>query len=135
MKNNLKSILKFNEYFVDKIEFTRNENCQSNDFELDLDIKKNVSYDKDTKIGNVQLDVSIFSEPYENNYPFSLKILITGIFTIDCDDAELLENLLNKNTVSILFPYIRALITTYTANANVDPLILPPINVNNLIEN
>ena len=37
--------------------------------------------------------------------------------------------------MAILFPYIRALVSTFTANANVPPLILPPINVVNLIEN
>ena len=40
-----------------------------------------------------------------------------------------------KNAIAILYPYVRALISTYTANANINPLILPAINVNKLIEN
>ena len=39
-----------------------------------------------------------------------------------------------KNAVTILFPYLRSLVSTYTANSNVDPLILPPINVVKYIE-
>lgn len=39
------------------------------------------------------------------------------------------------NAVAILFPYVRALISSYTANANVTPLVLPPINVNQLLRN
>ena len=61
-------------------------------------------------------------------------IVITGIFIVNCDSDELCQELLNKNAISILFPYVRALITTYTANSNVPALILPPINVNKLIE-
>ncbi|TSJ59961.1 hypothetical protein FPQ13_12760 [Allobacillus salarius] len=31
-------------------------------------------------------------------------------------------------------PYVRSLITTYTSNSNVPPLILPPINVVKMME-
>ena len=34
------------------------------------------------------------------------------------------------NAIAILFPYIRAIISTYTANANVAPVIIPPMNIN-----
>ncbi|WP_083599506.1 protein-export chaperone SecB [Caloranaerobacter azorensis] len=34
----------------------------------------------------------------------------------------------------MLFPYLRSLITTITANAGVKPIILPPININALLE-
>lgn len=44
------------------------------------------------------------------------------------------EELTTKNTVAILFPYIRALVSNYTANANVPPLILPPINVSKILD-
>ena len=34
------------------------------------------------------------------------------------------------NAIAILFPYMRAIISTYTANANVAPVIIPPMNIN-----
>ena len=33
-----------------------------------------------------------------------------------------------------MYPYLRALVSTYTANSNVLPLILPAINVNAMLE-
>ena len=37
--------------------------------------------------------------------------------------------------VAILYPYARALVSTYTSNANIAPLILPTINVNQFLKN
>ena len=37
--------------------------------------------------------------------------------------------------MTILFPYLRALTSVYTTNANVGTLILPPINVVKYLEN
>lgn len=33
------------------------------------------------------------------------------------------------NAIAILYPYVRSIISTYTTNSNVDPIILPTINV------
>lgn len=133
--NDLTSILTFNNYNVEKVEFIKNNDFNNDNVKIDFKVDKETSFDKNSNIGKVTLDVNIFKDPIQNNYPFSLRILVTGIFTIDCDDDDLCQKLLNKNAVSILFPYIRALITTYTANSNVPALILPPINVNKLIDN
>ena len=40
-----------------------------------------------------------------------------------------------SNAVAILYPYARALVSTYTSNANIAPLILPTINVNQFLKN
>ena len=39
------------------------------------------------------------------------------------------------NAVSILFPYIRSLITTITANVNIPPVVLPPMNIAGMMGN
>lgn len=49
-------------------------------------------------------------------------------FYIEIGD-EKLQNF-ETNAIAILFPYMRAIISTYTANANLAPVILPPMNIN-----
>ena len=39
--------------------------------------------------------------------------------------------MLNQNCLAILFPYLRALISSYTALANVSPILIPAINIAN----
>ena len=61
-----------------------------------------------------------------------MEMEVVGFFSISNVSEEQIENF-KPNAVAILFPYVRALISSYTANANVTPLILPPINVNQLL--
>ena len=66
-------------------------------------------------------------------YPFLMEVEVKGFFQ-KVDDSQ--ENIMNyaKNATAILFPYVRSIVSTYTASANVTPLILPTINVNKLLE-
>ena len=125
----LKSALIFERYIVDKVNFIRNEKF---DFEqkpkIQFSVSKSVS-----KINNkmeVTVDTKIFEDAKDNNYPFEMQVQVTGFFTIKNEDKIDFE----PNAVAILYPYIRAIVSTYTASANVNALILPPINVNALFE-
>ena len=60
-----------------------------------------------------------------------MNLEMTGFFETENGESDKFI----KNAIAILYPYVRALISTYTANANINPLILPAINVNKLIEN
>lgn len=127
---NLKSALIFEKYVVDKVEFTRNDEYSA---EEKVNIQFSVAKDVqriDNKM-NVDLAVKVFENAKENNYPFEMYIQITGFFAIENDDKQID---FEPNAIAILYPYIRAIVSTYTANANVNPLILPPINVNNLFK-
>ena len=135
MTQNLKSSLRFEKYQVNNINFRLNDKFSNDeeDINIDLSITKSITYDEANKKGSVKLITKVFDNAYENNYPYSCNLEVTGYFSIEgTDNKEECERLLNINAVAILFPYIRALISTYTANANVAPLILPPINVNKL---
>lgn len=126
---NLKSALIFNKYVVDKVSFIRNENY---DFEQKTNI--NFSIDKDVKKSEnkmqITLNTKIFENAKKNNYPFEMEVQITGFFLVENENGIDFE----PNAIAILYPYIRAIVSTYTANANVNALILPPINVNKLFD-
>lgn len=127
---NLKSALIFEKYVVDKIEFIRNDKHFA---EEKVNIQFSVAKDVHTLENkmNVTLAVKVFENAKENNYPFEMYIQITGFFAIENDNKQID---FEPNAIAILYPYIRAIVSTYTANANVNPLILPPINVNNLFK-
>ena len=56
-----------------------------------------------------------------------MSVTIEGKFKTEGDDIEKFE----INGIALLFPYLRSIISTYTANSNMPTLILPPINVGN----
>lgn len=124
----LKSMLIFERYVVNKVTFERNENYDLGQKpKIEFSITKSVN-----KIDNkmeVSLNTKVFENAKENNYPFEMEVQVTGFFEIEGN----VKNInFEPNAVAILYPYIRAIVSTYTANANVNALILPPINVNSL---
>ncbi len=133
--NNIKSTLKFIDYVVDESFYTTNKNFKEEPVQLDIKIGKEISISEKNDELFVILKCEIFEDAVKKNYPFSLSVKITGIFGISEIPEENINNLVNINAVSILFPYVRALISTLTASFNVQPLILPPINVLKLFEN
>lgn len=127
------SILRFTNYIVEKIDFEYNYDFQERKVPIDFDIDYNI--EKNQNDFKVSLDVSIFKNPKQNNYPFSLYTRVSGFFQLqNTEENNKQAPTLEKNAIAILFPYVRALISSFTANANVNPLILPPINVLKLIE-
>lgn len=133
--DSIKSTLKFKDYRVEKIEFQYNRNFKEEPVEIDFKVNRKVEFvDDENNTMLVSLYVVIFEKPEENNYPFGLNIEVTGIFELDSSAIEKRNLFAETNAIAILFPYVRALVSTFTANANVSPLLLPPINVVKLIE-
>lgn len=104
--NKINSILRFDNYIVDRAVFKNNPKFEGDEIDIQFDIEPQfqISEEKDSMI--VVLEVDIFKDAIQNNYPFKM------------------------NAVAILYPYIRSLVTSFTANSNITPLILPTINVN-----
>ena len=128
---NINSVLIFEKYIVDEVYFKVNDLFEQGTEKINI----NVNIIPDVKIeGNsmaVTLITNVFEDAEKNNYPFEMKIKITGKF-LTKDENNL--DKFRKNAIAILYPYVRAIVSTYTASANIAPLILPAINVNKLIE-
>lgn len=124
------SILKFNKYEVNEIYFAKNDEYSKpeNGTPVDLKIRPNIEINENNL--KIVLNVNIFENAKELNQPFEMRVKLTGYFQTDGCEPKLLKS----NAIAILYPYVRAIISTYTVNANITPLILPAINVNKLIE-
>ena len=78
------------------------------------------------KIWFLSLDVKVESTENEPK-PFNLKARLVGIF-----EAEEIENDLDRqdlviNMTEIVYPYLRAAVSALTANAFINPMVLPVI--------
>ena len=72
----------------------------------------------------------------ENKEQFYLSIVACGVFGIDDNllQGADKEYILKRNTVAIIFPYIRSQITLLTAQPGMNAIVLPPININALLD-
>ena len=133
VKERTAGIISFLGYDVLKIDFKKNENYNGESVELDTDLSVNIRTNKDNSKMAVEMTIKIFDDE-KMEYPFRLEVIVVGQFEIDGDVKNNVREF-QANAVAILFPYVRALVTNCSANANVVPLILPTINTNNLVKN
>lgn len=131
MEQKYESVLRFNKYIVNKVSFKNNDNFKqsSERMSMEFNIQKDIS--KKNNNMEVTLSAQIFNDAEKNNYPFEMEVVLTGYFTEINNDTNIN---FEPNAIAILYPYIRAIVSTYTAVANISPLILPAINVNKLLE-
>ena len=132
MTNTVNSTLQFLHYDVNKIQFINNPYYETQEVEVDLEFDSAIERSEEYIAQKISIEV--FPNGIENGMPFQLQIDLTGHFRL-VDGAEHLETKnLEINTLSILFPYVRSLVTTITANANVPALVLPPLNIVKTLE-
>ena len=128
-----RSVLRFDKYIVKSITFQANEKfyCMDDQVELDFDFDIRSSIEENKLI--IELSSIIFPNAVTQNYPFEMEVVLKGFFSIDSADSNVDISFFKTNAVAILFPYLRAIVSSYTANANIAPVILPAMNINEYI--
>lgn len=128
-----RSVLRFDKYIVKSISFQANEKCycMENQVELDFDFDIRSSIEENKLV--IELSSIIFPDAVTQNYPFEMEVVLKGFFSIDSADNNVDISFFKTNAVAILFPYLRAIVSSYTANANIAPVILPAMNINEYI--
>jgi preprotein translocase subunit SecB len=126
-----KNALGFSNYVVNEIHFVLNDNFKKPEQPIPLlfDMNKKIVFDENNNSATLTLFVTVFENAKENNFPFQFDLTLTGFFQVENLQNQVERNMIETNAIAILFPYIRALISSYTANANIKPLILPPVNI------
>lgn len=125
------SILKLDKIVFDKIEFERRG--FKNDEELKIELLSNISQRKESSIYKVNL--LLRGEKYNE---YVMEISVSGYFRIESDSYstdELKDELITKNSVAILMPYLRSQVSILTAQPDVECVVLPPFNINNMLSN
>lgn len=83
----------------------------------DIELKDNTFYLKALVMGN-----------------FSLEIKETKEETTEAERKEFIDHMYQKNTISILYPYLRSLVSDLSSKGSESPIILPPMNIISMVE-
>ncbi len=122
--------IRFLDYRVSKVEFYLNKTeKQSN--ELNVEVSSDKEVDTELKNMLVKLNVEIGDKEEST---FFMSICLEGLFELSKDYLEYDINVFYSNALSILYPYVRAIVSTYTAGANIKPVILPTINIKKMLK-
>ncbi|MDO4749137.1 MAG: protein-export chaperone SecB [Eubacteriales bacterium] len=111
-------------YKVDKVDFIATlEN--GTQVKLGNKYQYNVQYAKNNMCKG-EFDIEV----YDSNNPdkFKVHVVLSGIFSFK--DGEKKE-IIHTDTFKALFPYVKAFVTTLTANCGIPPIMIPDIDIDN----
>lgn len=124
------SVLTLQKMVFDRIEFNRKgfKNNKELEFELQVQIgsDKNSTYKVTLVLNGTKQD------------EYNIVISLSGFFAVEPQeelDDNVVRNLINKNAVAILMPYLRSELTLLTAQPDTDSVVLPPFNINKMFRN
>ena len=123
-------------YSVREMSFSKNDYFKGGKVKFTMNITKNSTYLDNNRV-RMNLNVKLFDggEP-DRNYPFTLSFVLTGLFQYR--NTNILEDgardIIEKQMIDVLYPYIRMVTSSILVAANVPPVFLPLINVNELLK-
>jgi preprotein translocase subunit SecB len=110
--------------------FSFNEPTESNT-NIMIDFNPSGEYNLKEGVFKIILEFTAKYGSYEKKV--LCEIIADGYFNFEENTPlEKIPDFFYSNGIAILFPYLRAFITTLTAVANVKPLVLPTLNLNSL---
>lgn len=119
-----KSNIELKSLFLLNTEFKRPLDFNSKDEKISLGISI-----KDKRSGNI-LTVFLGIQVFMENQPdFLANVEMAGIFEYDSNNIPIaIDDFAKINGPAILFPFIREHLATLSAKANMNRILLPPLN-------
>jgi preprotein translocase subunit secB len=124
----MEAILKFTGYKIVNLEYSRDIDLLDKD-ENELEVGVGTAISDDGEQGQVKISVTALD--VENKRTVKAEVL--GSF--DFIDVEDKERTLAVNGTAILYPYVRAIISTITTQDSLNAIILPTVNTLNFLKN
>ena len=117
-------------YQFDKVTIDLNNHKSK---ELSLSFNTSGLYINEDSIYELTFIVAVFNIEHKEN-PF-VMVQCKGVFKFDSvSNLNEIPDFFYKNSIAILFPYVRAYVSLVTTQANIPGVILPTLNLSNLEE-
>lgn len=121
-----KASFSIEKYIFDKVIIDLNKHTSNNLF---VDFKPSGIFRKDSSTFDLSFDFAAFTEKEKDPKPF-VNIRCVGTFKFDSlASFEDIPPYFYRNSIAILFPYLRAFVSIVTTQANIPPVVLPTLNL------
>lgn len=121
----MECVLSLSSLVVDEIRFNRLGLKNDNDFEFSFSINIGVNKSDPT---DKRVTVRITGAKKDE---YSLEIAVSGFFYFEGDAND---EIVTQNAVAIVMPYIRSQLTLLTSQPGMEPVVLPPFNIVELLK-
>lgn len=123
-------------YFISEMKFDVKKKHWDNQ-EITSELSLKLKYKADlSKIKNGKLSVTFFISVHLDDNSFVLKFTAVSNFNIKGfnENEELVENIAKRNAPAIVFPYIRATISSISQQLGFNSVILPTYNFTKIVD-
>lgn len=131
--SNIECKLQMLDLYFSKFDFIQDRDKKNEDSEYNISININYAINsKDESRIKITID-TIVKNKVES---ILINLQTVGIFKMDKNDidTDVYDHLIKVNTVAIMLPYIRSQISLITTQPGISPIMIPPVNVNSLVE-
>ncbi|MCI8478831.1 MAG: hypothetical protein HFE97_10955 [Oscillospiraceae bacterium] len=124
------SVVKLDRLYVKELSFWRTE-APIDSASLTVEFQRNYRFNETETQCTVELTCTVKDE---DDSLLHTDVVICGLFSCEEEDRETRLTLLKKNTLAILFPYLRSQICLITSQPDLSPITLPTMNINAVFE-
>lgn len=131
MANTKSSVLEMIDFYFSKFSFDHEKVSKQIYKKYNTNITINYAENEEDKnLIRVTIDTNISNE--EEN--LKLYIQAVGFFKLNSEDMteEISEQILKRNTVAIMFPFIRSQVSLLTTQPGLMPVMIQPIDFNSI---
>lgn len=123
--------LQMNELYFSKYDFVQTREGNDTEYETSFQIEYAVNNQNASKFR-----IKINTRVKNKTESVLLNLETIGVFTVDKEGVndDIGDHLIKVNTVAIMFPFIRSQISLLTTQPGLEPILLPPININALMD-
>lgn len=123
--------LQMNELYFSKYDFVQTREDKDTDYETSFQIEYAVNNQNASKF-RIKINTTVKNKTES----VLLNLETIGVFTVDKEGVndDIGDHLIKVNTVAIMFPFIRSQISLLTTQPGLEPILLPPININALMD-
>ncbi len=129
------SALRFHSYEVSQFHYVKNPHydmSRTESLPLEYSFSGDAEIDEALAVAIITLSCDIFKEDFSvHQVPFYLSVTLKGNFGLQ---GETDISQFRINSVAILLPYLRSILTSFTAQAGISPVIIPVMNVYKLFQ-
>ncbi len=125
---NKKSFFQFENFIINKSIFDLKKGLEVKDLSIDFNPSGRLNFEG----GKFELNLGVIISDEKDR--LNIEVDSMGFFTFENLDKDDLSNFLYINAPAILFPYLRAYISSLTTLSGLKPIILPTLNLSSLKE-
>ncbi len=131
MKKNNENILMMKDLYFSKFSYENLRDMEASQ----IDVRHDVKYMSKKENENI-IKVIVNTNIKNKKETIKLELETVGEFEINPADLDSVTKkfIMTKNTLAIMFPFIRSEISILTTQPGVMPILLQPINLNSLTE-